>query len=104
MKKKILIGSILAVFILMLLPSVSAVEYKTASEVKESSIIEKIKSIDIEEFKEKIKDDPFSSEPQCIISLFLIKLIRLFGVIRLITLLMPFIVYVVWACILWIIF
>lgn len=104
MKKKILIGSILAVFILMLLPSVSAVEYKIASEVKESSVIEKIKSIDIEELKEKIKDNPSSSEPQCIISLFLIKLIRLFGVIRLITLLMPFIVYVVWACILWIIF
>ena len=104
MKKKILIGSILAVFILMLLPSISAVEYKTFSEAKKLSIIEKIESIDVEEFNEKIKKDSPSSEPQCIISLFLIKLIRLFRIMRLIPLLMPFIMYVVWACVLWIIF
>ena len=70
MKKKIIFGSLLAVFLMMMLPSVPAVEYNTAVEANESRILDelrnidleelkiKIQSIDIKSFKEELKDDP----------------------------------------------
>ncbi len=75
MKKKIIFGSLLAVFLMMMLPSVPAVEYNTAVEANESRILDelqnidleelkvKIQSIDIKSFKEELKNDP--ALPQC---------------------------------------
>jgi hypothetical protein len=70
MKKKVIFGSLLAVFLMMMLPSVPAVEYNTAVEANESRILDelqnidldelkvKIQSIDIKSLKEDLKDDP----------------------------------------------
>ena len=75
MKRKIIFGSLLAVFLMMMLPSVPAVEYNTTVEANESRILDelrnidleelkvKIQSIDIKSFKEGLKDDP--AIPQC---------------------------------------
>ena len=67
MKRKIIFGSLLAVFLMMMLPSVPAVEYNTTVEANESRILDelkvKIQSIDIKSFKEELKDDP--ALPQC---------------------------------------
>ncbi len=54
MKKKIIFGSLLAVFLMMMLPAVPAVEYNTAIEVNESHLFEEIQSMNIDELKEKI--------------------------------------------------
>ena len=56
MKKKIVIGSILTVIILMILPSVSAVEFNTAVESNKAQILEQIRSMNIDELREKIKN------------------------------------------------
>ena len=56
MKKKIIIGSLSAVFMLLMLPSVSAVEFNTVVETNKSQILEQIKNIDINEFKEKFQN------------------------------------------------
>ena len=70
MKKKIIFGSLLAVFLMIMLPSVPAVEYNTAVETNEARILDelhnidleelkvKIQSIDIKSLKEELKDDP----------------------------------------------
>ena len=62
MKTKIMIGSCLAVCILMLVPLVPAVEYNTTVETNKSTLFEKIKNLDIngldiEELKEKSKSN-----------------------------------------------
>ena len=49
MKTKIVIGCIAAVFLLMMLPSVSAVEFNTTVESNRSQILEQIRSMDINE-------------------------------------------------------
>ena len=107
MKKKFLFGFVLSIIIIMILPSVSAIEYKTMSDTIKSNIIEKIKNVDVKGLNKKDKDDSSSSEPQCVI-LFLLNILRnlrrLFRLIVLGTLLMPYFVYICWACILWIIF
>jgi len=54
MKKKIIFGSLLAVFLMMMLPAVPAVEYNTAIEVNESRLFEEIQNMNIDELKEKI--------------------------------------------------
>ncbi len=106
MKQKIIFGSILSVFILMILPSIPAVEYDAAVEANESNIIDKLQDISVtdfkemiqkmnmpelrdglkkiivknefEGFKEKIKDNP--AQPQCIVTFIaLILLLKLFG-------------------------
>jgi len=56
MDKKIVFGSISAVFILMMLSSVSAAEFNTAVETNRSQILEMVQNTDIEELKVKIKD------------------------------------------------
>ena len=56
MKKKIIFGSILSVFILMILPSIPAVEYDVAVKANESRFIDGIQNIDVAEFKEKIQN------------------------------------------------
>ncbi len=56
MKKKIIFGSLLAVFLLSMLPSVPAVEFNAAVEANESRIIAHIQAIDISELREEIKN------------------------------------------------
>lgn len=58
MNRKIIFVSLLSVFILLLLPSVPAVEYNVALDANESSIIDKIKriKIDIKDLKERLKN------------------------------------------------
>ena len=75
MKSKIIFGSLLAVFLMMMLPSVPAVEYNTAVEANELLILDelqnidlkelkiKIQNIDIKSIKEELKDNP--ALPQC---------------------------------------
>jgi len=55
MKKKIIFGSILSVFILMLLPSIPAVEYDVAVKANERSLIYELQGIDVTDFKERIQ-------------------------------------------------
>ena len=106
MKQKIIFGIILSVFILMVLPSIPAVEYDAAVKANESSLIDELQGIDmtdfkeriqkinihelreelknidlknaVEELKEKIKDNP--AQPQCIVTFIaLILLLKVFG-------------------------
>ena len=108
MKKKIIFGSILSVFILMVLPSIPALEYDTAVKANKSSLINELQCIDmtefkertqkininqmreklkninvknvVEELKEKINDNPV--QPQCIVTFIaLILLLKVFGFI-----------------------
>lgn len=55
MKQKIIVGSILSVFILMVLPSIPAVEYDAAVNANESSLIDELQGIDVTDFKEGIQ-------------------------------------------------
>ena len=56
MRKKIIIGSLFVALIMMLLPSVPAVEFNTAEETYKSHILEQIKNMDIEELKAQLQD------------------------------------------------
>jgi hypothetical protein len=101
MKRKIVFGSIIAIFILMSLPSISAIEYQKMNEEVKSKLINSIKIINQEDKDEK-NDLPLS-ELKCIF--FIIRQIRrILRFLSLFTFLMPYFVYVIWACILWIIF
>ena len=75
MIKKIVIGCLLSVFVLMMLPSIPALEFNIVKDVNEERIydelqnmdikelIKKIKNIDIDELKGKLSDNP--ALPQC---------------------------------------
>lgn len=79
MKKKSIIGSLLAVFLMMMLPSVSAVESNAVKETTTSRSPFVIPDIDIEELKVVYNNNP--SKPLCILITALIwflKLVRLF--------------------------
>jgi len=54
MKKKLIFGSLLAVFLLAMLPSVAAVEFNAAVEANESRILDEFQNMNIDELKEKI--------------------------------------------------
>ena len=54
MRKKMIFVSLLAVFLMMMLPAVPAVEYNTAIEVNEARLLEEIQNMSIDELKEKI--------------------------------------------------
>jgi len=56
MRKKIIFGSLLAIFLMLMIPSISAIEYNTVIDANESYIIEKIQKMDISESKGIIKD------------------------------------------------
>ncbi len=55
MKKKIVIGSIFVVCILMMVPSISAVEFSNVREIQKADIITFIKNIDQKELNELLK-------------------------------------------------
>lgn len=48
MKKKLIIGSILAVFLLMMFPSISALEYKAIEKAQEEELMELLDMNDID--------------------------------------------------------
>ena len=56
MKRKLIFVSLLAVFLLSMLPSVPAVEFNAAVEANELRIIENIQAIDISELRKEIKN------------------------------------------------
>ena len=67
MNKKILFGSILSVFLIIMLPSISAVEFKTAEEEQKTQLIENLKKIDTKNLLKMIQEqDPNYVAPQCI--------------------------------------
>jgi len=48
MKKKLIIGSILAVFLLMMFPSISALEYKAVEKAQEEELMELLDMNDLD--------------------------------------------------------
>ena len=107
MKQKIMVVSIISVFILMVLPSIPAVEYDVTIKANESNLIDELQGLDVTDLKEriqkiniyksreelknigvgsaigglkgKINDNPV--QPQCIVTLILIVLIILLKVL-----------------------
>jgi len=55
MKIKIAIGCIVAVFILLMVPSISAVEYNSAVETNRSQILQQLRSMTVNELNEKFE-------------------------------------------------
>ncbi len=51
MKKKILIGSIIAVALLLLMPSIPAIQQKTVEEKAYSDFVERLKDVDLEDIE-----------------------------------------------------
>ena len=91
MKKKLIIGSILAVFLLMMFPSISALEYKAVEKAQEEELMELLDMNDLDPkqlgiirkiFRLILKIIAF---PIIIIKIFLRLLIRIFR--------LPFIVF-----------
>ena len=80
MKKKILFGSLLAVFLMMMLPTACAVESNTVKETMESQYPIIIPDIDIEELKEKYKDRGF--EPTFFLIFILHRILNLLRMIK----------------------
>lgn len=79
MKKRIIIGSLLAVFLMIMVPTTCAVESNTVKKPMESKYPVLIPDIDIEELKEKNKDRPI--EPTFFL-IFILK--QIIGVLRII--------------------
>ena len=48
MKKKLIIGSILAVFLLMMFPSISALEYKAVEKAQEEELMKLLEASDLD--------------------------------------------------------
>lgn len=80
MNKKILFGSMLAVFLMMMLPTASAAEYSTVKETMKSQYPIIIPDIDIEELKLKYQNNP--TEPTFIILFILTQIIRLLRMVK----------------------
>jgi len=55
MNKKILIGSILAVALLLLMPSIPAIQQKTIEDKAYSDLVEKFGDFNLEDLQEKIQ-------------------------------------------------
>ena len=80
MKKRIIIGTLLAVFLMMMLPTACAVESNTVKETMESQYPIIIPDIDFEELKEKYKDRPI--EPTFFLIFILKQIIGLLRIIK----------------------
>jgi len=55
MKKKILIGSLLVLTLLLLMPSIPAIQQKTIEDKAYSDLVEKFEDFDLEDLREKIE-------------------------------------------------
>jgi hypothetical protein len=62
MRKSILVGSIVALFLMLMMPTLSAVEYNAVEKANEEYYIEYIQNMDIEELKEKVLNTDISEE------------------------------------------
>ena len=62
MKNKLIIGSILAVFLMVMVPSIPALEYNTVVKANEKYYINEIKHMDSEEFRDFILNLDISDE------------------------------------------
>ena len=105
MKKKIMMLSIFLTFLLIFLPSLSAIEHKNIEDANKKNLVQKLENEDMKNFNEKNEDS--TSEPKCIIISILIILKNIKRILRSVilgTILMPYFIYVLWACILWLIF
>lgn len=56
MRKTIIFGSILACFLMLMVPNVSAIEYQTVEDEFETQLFEKIQYINYEDLREQIKE------------------------------------------------
>ena len=88
MKKKLIIGSLLSIFMLMMLPSASSLQFNTAAETSKSHFLEQTKNMDIKELIEKLEDN---SSPLLFGNLLRI-LIRIIGLL-LITIIIAFVIF-----------
>ena len=79
MRKKIVIGSLLAVFLMIMLPMASAVNSNAVKETTKAQYPIIVPDIDVEELKEQYTNDP--SEPLPIIVTLLIWLLKIMRII-----------------------
>ncbi|PNX53256.1 MAG: hypothetical protein BV458_05390 [Thermoplasmata archaeon M9B2D] len=76
MKKALIVGSLLAVFLLMMLPTVAAEEAKVAHAAAISPNFIEIQTAYLEGLKEKFKDDPSPQIFLITLAIILLKLLR----------------------------
>ena len=79
MKKRIIIGSLLAVFLMMMLPTACAAEFNAVKETMKSQHSIIIPEIDIEELKLKYQDGP---EPTFILLFLLSVILHLLRIVK----------------------
>jgi len=80
MKKTLILGSLLAVFLVMMLPTVAAAETKIAQSAVTSFNFLEIQTTYLEEMQEKYKDGPYPQFIFITLAILLLKLLR-WGVI-----------------------
>ena len=68
MKMKIIFGSLLVVSMLIMLPSISALQFNTVKDAIRTDYIEKIQNISLEDLEEKIKDNSDLSQSYDVLS------------------------------------
>lgn len=56
MRKTILFGSLIACFLMLMVPNVSAIEYQTVEDAFETQLLEKIQYINYDDLREQIKE------------------------------------------------
>ncbi len=76
MKKTVIVGSLLAVFLLMMLPTVAAEEAKITHTAAMSQNFIEIQTTYLEALKEKFKDDPSPQIFLITLAILLLKLLR----------------------------
>jgi len=68
MKNKIILGSLLVVTMLIMLPSISAVQFNNVKDAIKTNYIDKIQNISLEDLEEKIKDNSDLSQSYDVLS------------------------------------
>ena len=68
MKNKIIFGSLLVVTMLIMLPSISAVQFNNVKDAIKTNYIDKIQNISLEDLEEKIKDNSGLSQSYDVLS------------------------------------
>ena len=68
MKNKIIFGSLLVVTMLIMLPSISAVQFNNVKDAIKTNYIDKIQNISLENLEEKIKDNSDISQSYDVLS------------------------------------
>jgi hypothetical protein len=76
MRKTLILGSLLAVFLMMMLPTVAAAEAKVAQSATTSPNLLSIQTAYLEEMREKFKDNPSPQFILITLAILLLKLLR----------------------------